>query len=419
MEPEAPTGYDSFLHELLSNLARNARGIALFCILALVASSIYALTRETRFTSSAVLMVPGGTQQVGIELGQVASQLLPGTARSLDLTGLPDLGSPSGPDITVAQRLLSSRTTMEKVILRYDLVSRYDSYSMERALEKAGRRFSVDLSDDGFLIVSAQADERERAAAMVRDWISIANDELSRIVTSRARRARMETEEALRVANDSLQAAQQQMEEFRTRTGLYFLESQSAQAVTVLGEVEASLVEAEAELAGLRGAVSHLSPAYREIARKVEYLRGALEQRLGEGDSLSVFPGLQRMPAIVREFETLETKLQARRLVSMMLQQQLEKLRIREATDSPTLEVVVPPSPSHLRSYPKRKKMVFLFTLAALVVALALMTVLTYLRRVGRDERLGPFWKGLLAEASRQLYLPRRLWRGLRRGRED
>lgn len=419
MEPDEPGGYDSFLKELLANVALNARKIAFFCILAAVASSIYALTREIRFTSSAVLMVPGGTQQAGLDLGQVAAELLPNMARSLDLTGLPELGSPSGPDVTVAQRVLSSRTTMERVILRYDLIRRYESRSMEKALEKAAERFSVVLSDDGFLLVSAEASERERAAAIVRDWISIANDELSRIVTSRARRARMETEEALRVVTDSLEAAQEQMQEFRTRTGLYFPEAQSTQAVEVLGEVEASLVEAEAELAGLRGAVSQLSPAYMEIARKVSYLREALQLRLGEGDSLSVFPGLQQMPAIVREYESLETKLQARRLVAMMLQQQLERLRIQEATDSPTLEVVVPPSPSHLRSYPKRKKMVILYTLTALVVALALLTVLTYLRRIGRDPRIGPYWRGLLAETCRQLYLPRRLWRRLWRGKED
>ncbi|MFO7951144.1 MAG: hypothetical protein R6U36_12375 [Candidatus Fermentibacteraceae bacterium] len=399
---------DSLLGETIATVAANLRRIAVLCLLVLVASSIYALTRDIWFSSSALLMVPGAaSSSMGLE--EMAGELLPQSASGLAEVGMSAMGVPSGPDITVAMTVLSSRPVLERLMLETGYMEEHDSdYSTDMALEEFGTVVSATMTDQGFVELSGMASSREDAALLVSRWISIANEELSQMITSRARRARIETQKALRLQTDSLAAVQRRMEEFRAETGVYYPETQAEQAVELLAGAELDLISAETELAALRGSVSPQNPLYREAQRRVNFLRDYLERRLTEGDSLSVFPGMEGMPQMIRRYEELFLEMETRTVTVTLLRQQLEQLKVQELKESPTLEVVVPPTPRFERSEPYRSRIVITHVLAAFLLSLLWILVLTYLRRIDRDRELGGYWRGVLRQAGRQLYLIRR-----------
>ncbi len=397
----------SLLGEAIATVASNLRKIAVFCLLVAIASSVYALTRDIWFSSSALLVVPGSNAPAsGLE--EIAGDLLPQGISGLAQVGMSSMGVPGGPDITVALAVLSSRPVLERLMLETGFMEEHEiDYSTDKALEKFGTVLSATLTDQGFIELSGMASTRESAAFLVSRWIAIANEELSQMITSRARRARIETEKALRLQTDSLAAAQRRMEEFRTETGIYYPRTQAEQAVGLLANAERDLLGVESELAALRGSVSPENQLYREAQRRASFLRGYLERRLTEGDSLSAFPGMEGMPSIIRRYEELFLEMETKTLTVTMLRQQLEQLKVQELKDSPTLEVMVPPSPRYERSRPYRSRIVLTHTVAALLLSLLWILVLTYLRRVDRDRELGGYWRGVLRQAGRQLFLLR------------
>jgi tyrosine-protein kinase Etk/Wzc len=401
------------LGESLRAIASSLRRILVFCFFVAVASSAWSMLARPRFTAQAVAIVPGSSATGG--LAQLAGNLLPGGLSGLGemAAGLAGgagemLGLPSGVDIYVVQKVLSSQPVLERVILKYDLMSRYRAPTMADALKKFMKRVTVTLSTDGFLIITAQGETREEAAAMVGDIIDFANEELSQMVTSRARRARIETEQSLALASDSLAAVQDQMRDFRDSTGLIYPEEQGAAMMAALGTIETELVSAQARLSGVSATLSSGSAAYREIAASVGLLERTMASRLGRGDSLSIFPGYAELPAMIRQYETLFLEVEMRTGVVLMLRQQLEMLRIQEARDSPTLEVVEPPTVPKLRSFPKRSVMVIKVTGVSFVLACLWLTVLTYFRRVMRNPEQGRFWREVFEIASAQLRFRRK-----------
>lgn len=397
----------SLLGETIRNIASNLRWIALFCFLVAVGSSIYSLTRTIWFSSSALLMVPGSSSSA-FDIQSLAEGMIPKSLSGLASVGMSAMGSPSGPDITVAMAVLGSRPVLERLMLETGYMEEHDlTYSTDMALEDFGKAVSASMTDEGFIAVSGMAGTREEAALLVRRWIDIANERLSQMITSRARRARIETEQALRLQTDSLRATQARMADFRAETGMYYPETQAEEAVELLAGAELDLVEAQTEMAALRGSVAPGSPVYREASRRVDFLRDYLERRLNEGDSLSVFPGMGGMPEMIRRYEELFLELETRTITVTMLRQQLEQLKVQELKDSPTLEVMVPPTPRYERSKPYRSKIVITHTVAAFCLALLWILVLTYLRRIGRDSELGDYWRGVLREAGRQLFIVR------------
>jgi len=388
--------------------AMNIRRIAILCFLVALLTAAYALTRTQRWEAAAVTMVPGGQgsimSQLG-DLGDIAGSMLPGSMASLAGMGSMSAGTPAGMDVTVVNQVLSSRTVLERILLKYNLLEQFNSPTMDLAIEKLGKRISVTLSPEGFLIVAAEAESREDAAAMVNDMILFANEELSTIITTRARRARILAQQSVAAAEDSLDAAQVRLEEFRSETGFLFPEIQGAQAMDVLSTLETELVLAEAQLAGVSGTMSPSSPAYSEIAQQVSYLRGSIEERMSSGDSLSVFPGMEGIPSILREYERIAIDVETRRVIYLMLRQELESLRLQEAQESPTLEVLIPATPSGLRAYPKRGMMVVTNTIVAFILALLWLAVVAYSRDLLTREETGTFWRNVVSISRQQLFL--------------
>jgi capsule polysaccharide export protein KpsE/RkpR len=275
---------------------------------------------------------------------------------------------------------------------------------MADALKKYMKRVTVSTSSQiGFIEISAQGETREEAASMVRDIIAYTNEELSRMVTSRARRARIEAEGLLVVAIDSLQTAQERLMVFRAESGLLFPEEQGQSMIQLLGSVEADLVAARAQLSAASATLAPGSPAYREAASLVSILEQEMSTRLGQGDSLSVFPAYDSLPGMVMEYDALFMEVEMRRMVVLLLRQQLESLRIEEARDSPTLEVVDPATPPKLRSYPKRALMVLKNSAMVFALGALWLVVLTYFRRIMRNPSTGGYWREVGAQARSQV----------------
>jgi capsule polysaccharide export protein KpsE/RkpR len=404
---------NSFSGKWIHSIASNLRRIAVLCLVVALASSVWSLTRKQYWTASAITVVPGGQQSsLGLAgLAGLAGDLLPD-----QLTGIGSMmgmGS-AALDMNLVFQVISSRTVFERIIFKYDLLAGMKVPTMDDALLQFRKRASVFLSPEGFFVISMEADSRENAAAMVNDIIAFSNQELSTIISSRARRSRIAAEEFLSAAEESLLIAQDRMELFREETGLLFPEQQGVLSLDLLGTLETELILAEAELAGVSGTMSSSSTAYLEIARRVAFLRSSMLGKAA-GDSLSYFPGLDSMPAMLKEYENIAINLETRRAIYLMLRQELESLKLEEAKDSPTLEILVPAVPSALRSYPKRAKIVIMYTFVALFLSLLWIAVITYVKQLLDDSSTGPFWKNVLSTSKNQLFPGRKRTRGQRR----
>ena len=397
---------EKFTGKVIRQIALNARRIVILCFVVAVLSSAWALTRAPRWGAWAAAIVPGSTSS---SLSAAAGALGLGDA----MGGLAGLGSgmlpqPAGIDITLATQILGSRRVQERIILKYDLINRYRAVSMEKAAKKFGERFSVSLSPEGVIFVTAEGSTRTEAAAMVNDIIIFANEELSTLVTSRSRRSRIQTEYALALAYDSLEASRNAMEEFRTRTGLIFPEQQASSMMDVMAAIESDMVSAGALLSGLSGNLSARSAMYAQASAQYRYLENALRVRSTAGDSLSIFPVIDSMPGYLREYEVLMVDIETRSTVYLYLRQELETLRIEESKESPTIEIIVPPTPEYLRAYPKRAVMVITYVFITLTLCIVWIVFLTWFRSVLDSPESGPFVKGILSEVKGQFRTGRR-----------
>jgi capsule polysaccharide export protein KpsE/RkpR len=387
-----------FLEEYLLGTARASRKIVFVCLIVALATAVYSLLVEERYTSYALIMVPSArTESMSALAGGLAGAAAMGNL-GVDLTGL--LGStPSSPDLDLAYQIMTSRYVFEQLIELNNLMPLLKVQDMDRAVEKMVGRTSIQITEEGFFTLALSGWTAEGTARLARQLIDLSNSRLDVLITSMTRRARIEAESSLVFAEDSLHAAMAELEAFRDSTGVILPEAQAAQAVTVLAEVEKLLIEAQSELAGVTVSLAPGSPSALSLSRRIAYLEHSLGTRLEEGDSLSALPGLGETPELLRRYEELFMEVETRRAIYILLRQEYEQLILDEARESPMLEILVHPVPAIERSYPKRKNMVIKNTFTAFLVSLGWMLVLTYFRRLSRDRRksalIGEVWREL------------------------
>ena len=198
------------------------------------------------------------------------------------------------------------------------------------------------------------------------------------------------------------------MEEFRARTGLVFPEEQASSMMEAMAGIESEMVTAGALLEGISGSLSPRSAMYSQASAQYQYLENALRVRATTGDSLSVFPVMDSIPGYLSEYEALLLEVETRSAVYVLLRSELETLRIEEAKESPTIEVIVPPTPEFLRSYPKRTVMVVMYSGIAFVLCIIWTAFLTWFDSVMASEETGPFLRGVFKDVKDQLRLRRR-----------
>lgn len=380
---------DSFAAGVIRAVAVNIRKILTVCVIAALATSAYTLLVKKQWASWALLMVPG-EQTSGFGLGSLAGMDLSGFGGGMLEDLLPTQGG--GADIAVVQQVLLSRPVLEQVILKYDLISRLNASNMERTVEKFTRRVSVTLTPENLLLVSVKAENRIEAAAMVQDLIDFSNRQLSLMVTSRARRARIETERSLSVAYDSLTVANARLEAFRSQTG-FLVPEQGSLMVSVLSEMQRELILAGSELSSISSGVSARSSSWATASARYEYLLEAISGQItGEGTGLMAFPPLDSLPSMMRSYEELYLEVETRRMVYLLLRQELENLRIEEARESPTIEVLIPPTPAHERIFPRRTTKVLMITVLAFVLSVGWIVTLEWFRSMMKGGS-GSFWR--------------------------
>jgi uncharacterized protein involved in exopolysaccharide biosynthesis len=113
-------------------------------------------------------------------------------------------------------------------------------------------------------------------------------------------------------------------------------------------------------------------------------------------------------PSYIREYEVLYQELETRRAIYLLVRQELEMLRLDEVKESPTIEIVVPPSPEFLRAYPKRGRTVIVFTFVAFILSILWIAVVTYFRRLMADGNTGSYWREVISGLKGQLHSKRR-----------
>ncbi|MGQ9560474.1 MAG: GumC family protein [Candidatus Oleimicrobiaceae bacterium] len=291
------------------------------------------------------------------------------------LSGLKGLGTSEEAYSYLA--ILQSRTAMEAVVRKFDLVKVYKikDGSMEKAVRKLSSKAEFDIGSEGNINITVYDRDRQRAADMANYFIEVLNDISVRLGTQEARgnrefveRRYQENQRDLRLAEDSLKAFQQ-------RYGIYALPEQTEAAIKGAAELKGEAIAKEIALAIAERSLGSDNPETQSLRLQVaEINRKLREMKFGSSEwfsnrSLNLFVPFKDVPELGMEYIRRYRDFEIQNKLLEFLVPLYEQAKLEEQKDMPVVLVLDRAVPPERKAKPRRSLLVIIFTALAALFA--------------------------------------------------
>ena len=336
-------------------------------------TAIFSFILPKTFTAAAVLMPPGSQQDISI-LNAFSDSELP----------FGGLISKTEEEAMKLIAILKSRTVMETIIKKYNLIEFYKAENIEEALESLADHVSLEIEEEGTLSIKAHVstgwlhydkDElkvRELSAEIANEFVNQLDIVNKRLQTEQAVHQRKFLGERYGENLMDLIKAEEKLKQFKENHNIISIESQTRTAIEsaaalknqiLINEVQKGVVSRKLklnhpEIIGIEDEIRELTVKLHEI----EYGKDTSENVRG-----NLFLVLSEIPQIDADLMRLTREVDIQSTLFIYLTQQYEDAKIQEAKNTPTIQLLDPAVTPIKKSSPKRLLMVFIMALITFV----------------------------------------------------
>ena len=353
-------------------------------ILISILSFILVFSLPKTFTSSAILMPPTS------ESGGIGN--LMGALSSLPFSGLSTKTNDESLSIIA---ILKSRTLFEKVINKFDLLKFYQLSNMDKALTALSNSTSFEVLEEGTIKISVSLktkyfhnDENEEIIKVLcKDMVDYFIEQLDLInkslKTEKASFHRKFIEQRYKNNLDDLQIAEDSLRMFQEKYKMIALPEQTSAVIEAASGLKAQILSNEVKLGVMMGALNNNHPDIANIKKEnIELNKKMNELEYGENilhyEQSNLFPSLSNVPDLGIKLVRLKREVEIQNSLFVFLTQQYEEAKIKEAKDTPTVQVLDHPKIPYQKSAPKR--------LSILLICVSILMFLNVLFIINRSE---------------------------------
>lgn len=304
-------------------------------------------------------------------------------------------GIPNPADQFVA--FLRSRTVQDRLVERFDLLTRYEARNRELAARELADRTRITSGRDGLIRVEFDDPDPAFAAQVANAYVEELGQLTSRLALTEAQHRRRFFGQHLAQAQAALAQAEQAL--LATGVNVQALHLQPVAALQAVAHLRAQVAAQEVQVASLRAHLTEAAPELRQALSTLAALRAQLarldtqvrvaEPRAAGAGGSNPDPGYI---ARLRDFTFQQTLFE-------LMAKQYEMARLDESREGAVIQVLDLAQPPDQRSSPRRALMAVVATLAAGFALLLFVLVRQALRSAARDPesaaRLAGIRRGL------------------------
>ena len=332
---------------------------------------VISLILPQKFTAVTTLMPPQ----------EQTSNALEGVLSEVVVPGLPLPSNRSSSEIMV--EILKSRSVGERVLEAsfkqeetekplYEIL-KYDS--VQQGLLKIRKHVRFSSMQNGIITVSAEMGDRQLAADVANAYVNALDKINQEKSVSRAKNSRIYIESQLKETETKLKEATQKLADFQQQHKAVSLEAQMTAALEQAGVLKGQIIAKEVELGVMMKTMKKGNPLAVRIQMEINELNNRYrELQFGNGAETNAtsefYVPFADVPEIGLQLAELTREVQVQETVWQLLNQQFYQAKIKEAQDTPTVQVLDAAVPPLKKSSPKRGLLVIIFAMLAFVTSL-------------------------------------------------
>ncbi len=361
------------LIDLLYIIRKNLKIFTIVFLVSATISVIISLLLPKWYKASARLLPPKPESEL-FGLGSLENMV---PFAGLNLFGQDD-------EILELLAILQSRTMLNQIINEYDLINRYDVENIEEAREALLDNCEFEIEENGTLLISVYDKRPDIAASMANRFAKLLDSLNVHFKTGKAKQDRIFIENRLKEAEQALVDAEKRFKEFQETYGAIALTEQTKAAIEAAATLQAEIYAVEVELSVKEQSLSPKHYTVVQLRRQLEGLKKKLEELVGgklaaNGGDIAkpenLFIPFEELPELGLKYARLFREVEAQAKIYEFLYKQYEQAKIREAHDTPTLQVLDPAVPPIRKARPKRSLIVLISVFATMMFTFLLFLI--------------------------------------------
>ena len=348
-----------------------------------IGSAIYSLTIPKQYQGQAVILPPtsgGGTSMASFAAGGLGDML----------TGMNFISTESG----IYWAILNSRSLRQAVIDSFNLAEVYEfknKYFIENVLRKLDNKVAINLDEElGLIYVRVSDKSPQRAADMANFFVRELGRISKEIAVEKARRDRIFLKKRVNINYSDIAKAELAMREFSEKYNAVAIPEQLKAAISTAADIKAQLMSQQVQYQVYKKSLELDHPKIKEMQERI----AGLEMKLSGfnsassefGDGRGLFPGFAQLPHLQQKYAELYREVEVQNKLLDFLLPQYEAAKIKEARDSPNVQVLDHAIPPERKSAPKRSKIVIISSFFSLVITLMYTFIYEHFRKIRTEN---------------------------------
>ncbi len=346
-------------------------------LIVVIVSTIIAFIIPKEYRSTATIMIPPDTQS---GFGGLTSLL--GGKNTLSAMGSRIFGlSSTSEDVLLG--ILNSRTSLVKVIDKFNLMNYYDidDNNYDKVIKAFIDDFSANPNEFGMIDISV-INKNPKTAAEIANYFAHLVDSLNIVFSiERAKNNRIFIEKRYLKNVEDLKNAEDSLYKFQKKFGIVAVPEQLEVTVKAAAELESQLTRKEMESFFIKQQFGEESPQFRLIDQELKLLKRKVEELKSSNDltkySNVLFP-FKTMPDIAIQYLRTYRDVQIQQSILEFVLPMYEQAKVEEQKSTPTVMVIDKAVPPQLKYRPKRS---IIIAGPALLIILFIIPLVFWLER--------------------------------------
>jgi capsule polysaccharide export protein KpsE/RkpR len=370
---------------------------------ALILSSIIVLLLPLEYESTVSIMPPDSSSDMGTMMAAVMGKASPELAALAgSVFGVKTSGA-------VLVDLLQSRTVQNRIVDRFNLQKLYWTRYKENARKTLNRRTEVkEDRKSGVISLTVMDHSPGRAHDMAQAYVEEVNHLQAEVSTSSARRERIFLEQRLASVKADLEDAEKQFSVYASKNATLDIKEQAKAMVESAALLQGQMIAAQSELQALEQIYTPANIRVRTVKARIEELRRQLQKVDGtdagspssSSQSDELYPSIRKLPLLGVEWMDLYRRVKVQETVFELLTQKYELVRLQEAKEIPSINVIDSANTPEKKSGPHRVLIVLGVTFLSIAGAMAWIVGSARVQKLDRDDPRRIVFLGTVTKVS-------------------
>lgn len=386
-EPVYPVQEETGLLDYIGVILKYRRLIFFMCGVSVIIAIIVSLRLPEIYSATTVIMPPnikkGAASALTAKLGGFAS--LAG--------GM--LGEPA--DIYVD--MLNSRTVVDAIIRKFEMMKVYGVGFMEDARRVLRNSTNIRVSKANTIGITVEDKKPQRAADLANAYVEELDKLGQRFNVSDAARQRIFLDKRIEETKKQLIQAEGRLKKFQEQNKIVALTEQARTSIYAAARIKGQIVGIETDLTVLKSFVTGKSNKIIRLEQRLAELKeqlvkietghknGSLHNPGNPEEDSNFYIPFNQVPDLGLRLGRFMREVKIQETVFEFLTQQYEMVKIAEAKDTSTIQVLDKAIAPEGRTKPRRTRIVALSGIVTFLVAIFLAFVVEFFKKIKPEDK--------------------------------